>query len=438
MEEINEEKDLKKSIIPISIEQTEKIVTQMKKCVCKIYKEGNGTGFFCKFPLLNSQKYVYVLLTNYHVLGKNDIKDNSTVSFSIGEEAKINNIVINSKRKKYTNEELDITIIEINPKKDNISKNDFLELDENINQDEESLKNIYGKKSIYLLGYPDSKEVKVSYGIIDFLNLETKRINHLCYTKGGSSGSPILLLENCKIIGVHFGSPGNGFEFNYGTFIKYPYLDFLNNNEFKDEEEDEKEKEKVKEKENSSINNSFDKKNDEKYEYIYIKKHENYKNEKHGIYHFKFYEDKEYLEFFNNKAEIWIKNKKEEKYAEILFEIYYKFRKNAKKLYSIEFALYSSLCEWKIFYIGCTKKLIVKFKLSDNPEYDLILISYLMGYGEHEHNLKDLNFGLGKDKYKIDLEEDSIDNLYKKISLFFGDFFTLGNITRMNSTCYIL
>ena len=61
MEEINEEKDLKKSIIPISIEQTEKIVTQMKKSVCKIYKEGNGTGFFCKFPLLNSQKYVYLL-----------------------------------------------------------------------------------------------------------------------------------------------------------------------------------------------------------------------------------------------------------------------------------------------------------------------------------------------------------------------------------------
>ena len=48
MEELNPSKEIKNSLIPVSIEGTEKILFQMKNCVCKIYKnEGiNGTGFF--------------------------------------------------------------------------------------------------------------------------------------------------------------------------------------------------------------------------------------------------------------------------------------------------------------------------------------------------------------------------------------------------------
>ena len=41
------------SLAPISIEQTEIILNQMKNCVCKIHKDSlNGTGFFVQVPYL--------------------------------------------------------------------------------------------------------------------------------------------------------------------------------------------------------------------------------------------------------------------------------------------------------------------------------------------------------------------------------------------------
>ena len=47
MEEIIREKKTNDSIEPASIEISEKIIYQMKKCVCKIYINGTtGTGFF--------------------------------------------------------------------------------------------------------------------------------------------------------------------------------------------------------------------------------------------------------------------------------------------------------------------------------------------------------------------------------------------------------
>ena len=42
------------------------------------------------------------------------------------------------------------------------------------------------------------------------------------------------MLDNSKLIGIHFGNPkSNNFQYNYGTFIKYPFLNFVNIVEFK-------------------------------------------------------------------------------------------------------------------------------------------------------------------------------------------------------------
>ena len=233
MAEIKEERYLKNYPIPIPIERTEEILYQMKNSVCKIYKGGFiGTGFFCKKKLLNNNKKdLYVLITNNHVLNEDKITLGSTISLSIWDnDNQIQNITISLNRKKYTNEDLDTTIIEIYPEKDNIPKTNFLEIDLNADQDEQSLKNIYENKSIYLLGYPEGGKVKVSYGILKELNKD--RINHLCSTEEGSSGSPIILSENSKLIGVHFGTPQSiNFQYNIGTFIKYPFLNFINNEE---------------------------------------------------------------------------------------------------------------------------------------------------------------------------------------------------------------
>ena len=51
-------------------------------------------------------------------------------------------------------------------------------------------------------------------------------IIHLCSTDNGSSGSPIINLENNKIIGIHKQGSIN---FNKGTLLKYPLNDFIKN-----------------------------------------------------------------------------------------------------------------------------------------------------------------------------------------------------------------
>ena len=52
---------------PVNIAGTEKILHQMKNCVCKI-KIGkiNATGFFCKVPFIN----MIFLMTNFHVVSE--------------------------------------------------------------------------------------------------------------------------------------------------------------------------------------------------------------------------------------------------------------------------------------------------------------------------------------------------------------------------------
>ena len=113
MQEIIKEKKIENALEPISIEKTEKIIDQMKKCVCKIYTNGSkGTGFFAKIPYKNMTKKV--LITNNHVLGENEIKTNKIISYIVNNNEKDKKrIKIDDKRLKYTNENLDVTIIEM-------------------------------------------------------------------------------------------------------------------------------------------------------------------------------------------------------------------------------------------------------------------------------------------------------------------------------------
>ena len=119
MSVVIQEKLIEDQPIPVSIEGTEIILDQMKKCVCKIYQNGNkGTGFFCKIPFDNN--LLPVLITNNHVLNENDIKNNKKIELSINNVVK--EIKIDNSRKRYTNsdENIDITIIKIKPNKDKI------------------------------------------------------------------------------------------------------------------------------------------------------------------------------------------------------------------------------------------------------------------------------------------------------------------------------
>ena len=64
----------------------------------------------------------------------------------------------------------------------------------------------------------------MSYGLL--INIEGNDIKHTCSTENGSSGSPILNLENNKVIGIHKEAGLSTFNFNKATFLKFPLNDF--------------------------------------------------------------------------------------------------------------------------------------------------------------------------------------------------------------------
>ena len=146
-----EEKFLANHPIPITIEETTKILEQMKSCICKIHLkngEGSGTGFFCNISYKNDYK-LPVLMTNNHVINDEYLKNNNEINISLNDEKIQINILINNNRKIYTNEKYDITIIEI-IETDKI--NNYLEIDPDIF---ESNQNVFESKTIYILQYPN-------------------------------------------------------------------------------------------------------------------------------------------------------------------------------------------------------------------------------------------------------------------------------------------
>ena len=86
------------------------------------------------------------------------------------------------------------------------------------------LNDIYENESIYLLNYPRGEEVFASYGLLT--KIKENEIIHKCNTDTGSSGSPILLLKNNKVIGLHFGNPKHNSHFNLGKLLVKPIIEF--------------------------------------------------------------------------------------------------------------------------------------------------------------------------------------------------------------------
>ena len=220
MEEIEKEKTVLNSPLPVTIECTKIILNQLMNFICKIEnRKGNGTGFFCS---INDK--LKVLITNNHIINEEIIKRNQSIRVSLNDDKDFKIITLKNK-KYYTNETYDITIIEINPEKENITN--FLELEEekiDISKD--------NPKSVYILQYPSinlfQQKAAVSYGIIRDIE-EEYNIIHYCCTEHGSSGSPILNLLNNKLIGIHKENIKTK-NYNRGTLLKYPIKEYLQQN----------------------------------------------------------------------------------------------------------------------------------------------------------------------------------------------------------------
>ena len=211
---------------PVSLKVTEKIIMQMKSnSVCKIINNGIGTGFFVKIPY--KSQLLPVLIASNYIINQDDIKTNKKISLYLNNDKII--IKLDNTRLIYTNEKLDITIIEIKENENNLNIN-YLELDDEVinyfkNKKKSlyDLNNLYINESIYLLNYSKDKDIFVSYG--NLLDINNSNLIHNCKTKGDLAGSPILLLNKQKLIGINC-SISREKKYNKGMLLIYSIIEF--------------------------------------------------------------------------------------------------------------------------------------------------------------------------------------------------------------------
>ena len=162
--------------------------SNIEKCICKIIrKTKTGSGFFCEVP----EKNIKLLITNNHILDEIYLEEGNKIVYMISENEKefYYEIDLEKDRYKLTNKELDFTIIEI-LNEDNV--NYFLK----INNEQ------YGINE-EIFSYQYAGGVKLGFSFGHLLKSEDHLLKYDVGTKSGSSGSPLLLMKNSKVIGLH-------------------------------------------------------------------------------------------------------------------------------------------------------------------------------------------------------------------------------------------
>jgi hypothetical protein len=191
------------------------------KSICKISVSNLiGTGFLIVFQKGN--KLINCLMTCEHVINEGIVKLKKEINISYDNEKMNINIKLDDKERfirNYLYMNIDAIIIEI--KKEEISEDFFLH--PQTNYENKELIN----KSVYILQYPEGKELQYSKGNIKAINEYSYEITHLVSTSHGSSGSPIILGNTTEVIGIHKQGKIDKKE-NYGNFI-YPIIESLKN-----------------------------------------------------------------------------------------------------------------------------------------------------------------------------------------------------------------
>jgi hypothetical protein len=185
------------------------------KAVCEICISTNkfGSGFFCKIPYTqNNNLLLPVLITNNHVLSKNELE--SDLKIIINGETKIISL---KGRKKWTDETIDFTCIEIKEEEDNIHT--FFNLDDNV-LDKNYSNDCYLNHHVIIFAInKNDKQVGFSNGVIK--QNEKSFFAYTCNTFKGCSGGCIVNQNNNNIIGIHKGEINTSNEkvVNVGIYI---------------------------------------------------------------------------------------------------------------------------------------------------------------------------------------------------------------------------
>ena len=328
------------------------LINEVSKSICKIsYQiDGstlNGTGFFMNASDDNTFR---CLITNYHVINENLL--NKYIQLEINNKKIVKLLLDNNKRYlKFFKDPLDITVIQIKDEDlDLLTNVDFLDYD----LDYLNGYNQYVNADVFSMGYPYGKELVNGTGKVKKI-INDYDFEHNIATNKGSSGSPIILINASKIIGVH--KIGNlGKKMNEGTFIgeiinqiyknntnnfkktknfvQNIYVNYNNNNN----------NFITKEKENYIIAEIYIKDNDANQEIVIISSYEAY------MRRFKNFDFKR--EFCNEEdiinCQIIIDNE------EIPFSYIYRFKKEGKHTVKYKFKKYlKSMC----YMFGCCSSL---------------------------------------------------------------------------------
>ena len=201
------------------------IQNEIAKSICKIIikikgKKDNvyGTGFF-----MNISDSLHYLITNYHVINENIKNENIEIEIYNKKKMKLN---LNNRNIKYFPRPKDITLIEINNYDDIYNYIKFLNYDMNYKKGY----NIYKDIDIFSVHHPYGKPVACGSGKI--INIDNYEFVHNIPTDNGSSGCPILLLNNninlIQVIGIHKEANITK-NINRGTFIGEIFNDISDN-----------------------------------------------------------------------------------------------------------------------------------------------------------------------------------------------------------------
>ena len=214
------EKDLEDQPKSIPFETMKILCEYMENRICKIFCNdgGHGTGFFCNIQL-DDWSYKKFLTTNNHVLNKSDILPGKIIKFSMKNDLKQYQIKIDESRITFTDENYDVSFIEIT-KNDGLNKDSFFDIDSQIFKGN-PIDN-FSKKNIFLLHYPKGLDMNFATGLLSKILEDNYTIYHKCNSSEGSSGGPLINALNYQVIGIHKGGASKAKNYNLGTFLKEP------------------------------------------------------------------------------------------------------------------------------------------------------------------------------------------------------------------------
>ena len=196
-----------------------KNVYNICKASIKILRKdgGVGTGFFLKFE--RNEKMFYCIMTNEHVITSKMIEDGNEIIIIFYENEQKSLEVKLDKKERFIKEfktelNIDVMILEIIEKDNVIDNVYFLKPYKDYDEDNEK----FLDEDIQIVQYPEGK-LSLSNGKILKKGLDNEFLfYHDANTMHGSSGSPIVLKGEEKVIAIHKGSSIK-FGKNVGFFI---------------------------------------------------------------------------------------------------------------------------------------------------------------------------------------------------------------------------